>query len=186
MTLSLATRVGALGGAAGGALGTALEPVVERLLADARHRAEELLADADAAVRDTRDAAATQATRILEQARRDGSDAAARAVGATLVEARRRSRRLVLDARRRAYEEVRRDARTQLAARRAAPEAAALRTRLAAVARARLGPETTVTPDDGCGIVASADGRRIDLGTGVLVERAMRSLGDRLAGLWAP
>jgi len=164
----------------------AVRPVAAALIAEAERRAAEIAAAAADDVREVLDSAAREGARILDEARAEGDDAAGRTATTLLVEAQQDARHLILDARRRAYDAVRTEALAELTRRRRTSEAAELRARLAATARARLGPDATVTTgDDDCGIVAVLGDRRVDLRSPVLVDRALRLLGPRLAELWA-
>jgi vacuolar-type H+-ATPase subunit E/Vma4 len=183
MTLTVRGRARS---SAAASIGEAVRPVAAALIAEAERRAGEIRAAAADDERDTLDSAHREARQILDEARAQGDDAARRRATTILVAAHQEARRLVLDARRRAYDAVRAEALAELARRRLSPEATALRSRLAAVARERLGPEATVTTnDDDCGIVAVLGARRVDLQAPVLVDRALRSLGPQVSGLWA-
>jgi vacuolar-type H+-ATPase subunit E/Vma4 len=168
------------------AIEEAVRPVAGALIAEAEQRAREAAAAADDHVRDVLDSATREAERILDEARAEGDAAARRTSTTMLVEAQQEARRLILDAHRRAYDAVRTESLAELARRRQTSEAAELRSRLAAIARERLGQDATVTTDDDdCGIVAVLGDRRIDLRAPVLVDRALRLLGPRITGLWA-
>ncbi|HYA68138.1 MAG TPA: V-type ATP synthase subunit E [Acidimicrobiales bacterium] len=183
MTLAFATRAR---GPAVHAIEEAMRPVAAALIAEAEQRARQIGVAATDDARDVLDVAAREAQDILARARAEGEDAARRTSRAILVDAQQEARRLVLDARRRAYNAVRTEALAELARRSQTPEAVELRSRLAAIARERLGQDASVTTgDDDCGIVAVLGDRRIDLRAPALVDRALRSLGPSVAGLWA-
>ena len=183
MTLAVLPRARAL--AAMASIEEAVRPVADALIAEAEQRAQEIGAAAADDARDLLDSATREGARILDEARAEGDAAARRTSTTMLVEAQQEARRLILDARRRAYDAVRDDALTELTRRRETSEAIELRSRLSETAHERLGRDATVTSEDDCGIVAVLGDRRVDLRAPILVDRALRLLGPRIADLWA-
>lgn len=152
-----------------------LEPYREALLQDARARAGAMREDA------TRDAAARaaeareRADRMVAEARVDGEASAERATAVEHVRARRRARGAVLEARRDVLERLRRAALEAAMAARSEPAYEALLERLSTLARDQLGPDArlVVDPPDAGGVIAEADGRRVDYTLGALVDRIL-------------
>ncbi len=166
-------------------IATDLAPVAAAIVNDALEQARRIEEAAAASERRELEDASRQAEEILAAARAEGDAAGARAAVGLLVDAHREARRAILDAHRRALDALRAGAEAELVRRRRTPEATALRARLAAAARARLGPGAAVTPDDACGVVAVGNGRRLDLRTHVLVDRHLAAMGSSVAELWA-
>ena len=61
-----------------------------------------------------------------------------------------------------------------------------LRDRLAARARAELGPDARITDATDGGLLAEAPGRRLDLSLDALADLAVDALGAEVNRLWAP
>jgi vacuolar-type H+-ATPase subunit E/Vma4 len=154
-------------------LPAALQPVRAALLAAARADADATRArghaDADAVTA----AARAQAAQLTAQARRQGSaDAATEAARATAA-ARRAAHQSVLTARARAYRDLREQARPAVAGLAAEPGFAALRARLTAALRRRLGPGAGVRDSADGGLVGQAGSRRVDLSLSGFADRAV-------------
>jgi hypothetical protein len=158
----------------------------EALLADARRRAEEIVAQAE-----------TQACEQLEPARRqaDALVAAGRAHGeadgrleAAREEAAARfsAHMTVLAEQRASYEELRRRARTAVLALRDDADYPELLERLAAAARRDLGDgaQLQIDPPELGGVLGSAGSRTVDYTLVALADRCIDDLGPRLATLW--
>ncbi|MDF3301499.1 hypothetical protein [Streptomyces tropicalis] len=162
----------------------ALEPVRAALLAEARADAAAEAARARADARETLAAARARADVVLAEARETGRRDGAAAAALDLVHARRDAAHAELAARQAAFDTLRRrvadGVRTEAAHRDGLPEA------LAARAHRLLGPDATITPGPGGGVVAAAPGRRVDLTPAALAERALTRLGARTEDLWAP
>ncbi|MBL0885410.1 hypothetical protein [Myceligenerans indicum] len=164
----------------------ALEPVRSELLRQARTDAARARADAEADARRTRESAAAQAREVVDRARAQGHAQAEAAAEANRVRARRAGRAEELAARRAAHDELRTVAVEAVRLRlRDGPGYPALRETLTEVARRQLGPEADVREDPGGGVVATADGRRLDLTLATLTGRACDGLGAELDGLWS-
>lgn len=165
----------------------ALEPVRRALLEDARAAADRVLADA------TR-----RATRRVEEAERDASAAVESAERRGETSARVRADQALTQARSDAHgrilrveEELRRRLhdRARTAARELVddPRYPELIGTLQRLARDQLGPAAEIEEDPGGrgGIVAVAGSRRVDYTLPALAERALGSLADEEASLWA-
>ncbi|MFC4907081.1 hypothetical protein [Actinomadura gamaensis] len=161
------------------AMQAAARPVAEALLDEARRRAAETVAraraEADAAVA----AAHRRAETILDRARAAGRAEGAALAGADRADARDRARRLVLEARRRVYDELAARVREEMGD-------PALRPVLDAVVRHRLGPGAEIVPAPGGGVTGRAGGRELDLSAAALAEAALAALGTETEELWSP
>jgi len=166
--------------------GDGLAPVRDALLAAADAEAGQVLATAEAAAREMRDAADRQAVAIGAQARADGEAAAEQVLVTERARDRREAHHLALQARRRAWEELRRQAHAAVEALATEPGYPELTARLADIARAKLGDADQIIVDgpDGPGVVARAGRRRVDLRLTVLADRALARLGPRVEELW--
>ncbi|GAA1804968.1 hypothetical protein GCM10009682_28430 [Luedemannella flava] len=170
-----ATTVPPLGGA-DVALETDLAPVVEALLAAARHDAGHILAAARASAEQTTTAAAGRAAQILADAAAAGT-ADARAAGAAQRRAARRSAHgIVLAARRRAYDALIEQARKAVAGLLDGPAAEPVRRQLSEAARQILGPDTQVRVTSDGGILADNGPRRLNLSLAAFVDRAVATV----------
>lgn len=158
----------------------------EALLADARARAQAILAQAE-----------TEAARQIEPARRqaDALVAAARAQGeadgrleATREEAVARfsAHMTVLAEQRASYDELRRRARAAVLSLRGEPDYPELLERLAAAARRDLGDgaQLRIDPPDLGGVLGTAGTRAVDYTLVALADRCVDDLGPGLAALW--
>ncbi|HET8680717.1 MAG TPA: hypothetical protein VFM54_02405 [Micromonosporaceae bacterium] len=150
----------------------ALAPVRDALLAAARADAQRLDAQAQAETDQVLAAARQEAQRLLAEARQRGGAEAEAAVAAEAAGARRRGRAVIMRARREAYESLVTAARAAVAELRGDPAYPATRDRLAAAARAALGPDAGVREAAGGGVVAEAGARRVDLSLSGFAERA--------------
>ncbi len=167
-------------------LEVALGPVTASLAESARQRAEQVLSDADHQADATLAESRSRAETTLEAARESGADAARRRALAIVADARREAREEVLGAQRLVYEHVRAQTLERLRQLAGSPEAAALNERLANFARQRLGVDATVTTPEGeLGVVAQRDGRRMDLTSHTLLERALTNAGAEITELWS-
>ena len=102
------------------------------------------------------------------------------------LDARREARERILRAQRGVYEQVRSFAQDQLNGLVGVPAAKDLNTRLASVARDRLGAKATVeVSKSGVGVIAVQGQRRIDLSCDTLVERELAELAPRIEELWS-
>lgn len=162
---------------------SALQPVRVALIHGAEADAErELVQARQTAGAELAEAWATAAA-ILERAADAGRVDADAVIAAERTAARRSARAVELAAQREVYEELRR--RVAAAVARLA-EDPALRGRLVAAVRARLGPDATVLEAAGGGVVGVAAGRRVDLSLVAVAERAVDALGGEVCELWAP
>jgi hypothetical protein len=166
--------------------GGALEPVRAWLLAAASAEAEHRRAEAaDAAERQVAGARA-EADAILADARAQGTAEGSALAAAEQARSQRLARRLVLQAEREAYEELRTRSRAAVRALRQDPGYPALRERLNRLALAAAGPGARVSEHPDGGVVAEAPGLRVDCTLDGLAERAITALGGEVAELWAP
>ncbi len=165
---------------------SALEPAANALLVSARERAAVLADDAEACYRSVVERAGNEAERMLEEARSQGEAAAVEVAAQELARSRQEARAIVLAARRRAYEAVREAALQGLAACASTPDALALRDRLAALVRERLGADVSVTSEPALDVWASAEtaDRRCVLSAAMLVDHALASRTIDLEALW--
>jgi vacuolar-type H+-ATPase subunit E/Vma4 len=180
MTLDTAPAAGRAG-----AVG-ALEPVRAWLLAAAHADAERLLAKASAEAARLLAEAGAQADAILAEARAQGTAEGSALAAAEQARTRRLARRLLLQAERQAYEELRGGSRAAVRALRRDPGYPALREGLARLALAAAGPGARVSEHPDGGVVAEGPGVRVDCTLDRLAERAIASLGGEVAGLWVP
>ncbi|MEV7687484.1 hypothetical protein [Streptomyces bungoensis] len=162
----------------------ALDPVRAELLRTARASADVVLerarADAEKVLGEARGAAEAVLARARELGAADGADAAGRERTRAVQDA----WAVELAARAEVYAELR--ARIREGVRRALAEGAVPRDRLAAAARALLGPQARLTRAAGGGVTAEVPGRRVDLSADALADRALDGLGARAETLWEP
>ena len=134
--------------------------------------AEQVAAEADAASRRRLDDAARTAEAMLAAARADATAQADRDTAAAMARERRRARTIVLGARRAVYEDLMSRVHVAAVALRTEPAYDRLLEALEGVARRQLGDGAIVVrdPTPSGGIVAEADGRRVDYTLLVLAE----------------
>lgn len=163
-----------------------LEAYRRERLVEARANAERRGAEGESTAAARLDEGARAAAAIIAEARADGAAQADREMAITRVHEQRRSHRIVLEARRRAYEDL--GARARAGARELRPDPAypALLDRLERVSLEQLGDGARVErdPADGGGVVAEAGGRRVDYSLAALAERCLRKLGAEVEQLW--
>ncbi len=154
-------------------------------LEDARANVERIAAEGESMAAARLDKASRAADLIIAEARADGAAQAGREMAITRVHEQRRSHRMVLEARRRAYEDL--GERASAAARELRPDPAypALLDQLERLSREQLGDGARIErdPADG-GVVAEAEGRRVDYSLAALTERCLRRLGAKVEELW--
>jgi len=154
-------------------------------LEEARANAERLAAEGESMAAARIDEASGAAIAIIAEARADGAAQADREMAITRTHEQRRSHRIVLEARRRAYEDL--GTRGRAGARELRPDPAypALLDRLEQLTREQLGDGALIErdPADG-GVVAEFEGRRVDYSLPALVERCLRTLGAEIEELW--
>jgi vacuolar-type H+-ATPase subunit E/Vma4 len=164
-----------------------LEPVHESLLEDAKARADHIIVEATREAAVAVDEAEQEADTEIRRAKRRGETSARVRADQTLAQARGDAHGDVLEHK----EDIRR--RFHLAVRSAAldleddvryPD---LIDMLEVLARNQLGPTARIERDpDGLGGIAAVDGsRRVDYTLPALAERALESLADKVALLWA-
>jgi vacuolar-type H+-ATPase subunit E/Vma4 len=164
----------------------ALEPVRAWLLGAARTDGRRLRAEAAAEADRLLDRARAEAAAILAEAREQGTAEGAALGAAEQARSRRHARRLLLEAERQAYDELRARSRAAARALRDDPGYPALRERLARLAQAAAGPGAVVSDHPDGGVVAEAPGVRVDCSLDGLAARAVDALGGEVTGLWTP
>jgi vacuolar-type H+-ATPase subunit E/Vma4 len=180
MTL-LTTPASGRAGASG-----ALEPVRAWLLASAHAEAERLVTEAAADAQRLLQGVRAETDAILAEARAQGTVEGSALAAAEQARARRLARRLILEAERRAYEELQSRSRAAVRALRQDPGYPALRERLTRLALAAAGPGARVSEHPDGGVLAEAPGIRVDCTLDGLAERAIAALGGEVTELWAP
>ncbi|MEV4701809.1 hypothetical protein [Actinoplanes sp. NPDC049316] len=160
----------------------ALAPVRHALMRRAQAEAGRLRADAEADAARRTGAARARAEEIRGEARRAGSGSA-EAAGATIVAAAGRdARRLVLTARREAYEALRADVRERVAAMVGDPaQCPAFRARI----RTLLGPGAEMEAMPG-GLAGTAGDVRVECTVDGLTDAALAALGSAPEEMWQP
>jgi len=153
-----------------------LAPVRAALLARARRDAQRLLTAAVEDAAAVLDAAGDEVLRIRDQAHAEATEYVASVLASQRARARREARTIVLRAQRAAYDQLLRRAREAVRQLRDDPGYPALLDRLAAMARAELGPDATVREHAHGGVVAEAGGRRISFTLPALADRALAEL----------
>lgn len=150
----------------------ALAPVRAALLAAARAEVGGMVADTDARAAEAVADAEKQALRIRERAREDGSADAAAALAVGRSRSHRRGRAVVLGVRREAYERLRAEAETAVAAIADEADYPAIRDILVTAARGVLGPDADIRGVDGGGIIGRLGDRSVDLSLAGFARRA--------------
>lgn len=162
----------------------AVEPVRAALLRAARAAADR---DVAAAQHDADDvlATATATVSAMHAAAAEAGRAEAAARNARVQAQARRDRRAAeLRGQAAAYAQLRERVRAAVGALPVShPQ---LRDRLAARARAELGPDARITDATDGGLLAEAPGRRLDLSLDALADLAVDALGAEVNRLWAP
>ena len=162
----------------------ALAPVRRALLDDAEHEAAQLVetarADADEQEAAARHRADAEVERAADRARATAAARADRAVEA----ARGQGHTLLLETEAEIWDELADRVRRAVAAMPADPRYPALRERLEQLARRQLGDAATVADDDGGGVVAELEGRRVDYRLSTLADRVLDALADEVGEVW--
>ena len=161
-----------------------LQPLRGSLLAQARAEALALVEAARSDAGDAQAAAGAEAGALIRAAASEREAATGAARERRRQRARREGRAIVLRARRAAYDELRVAALAAAADLLVQPGYPALRERLAAAARARLGPHAEVAEAPGGGVLARAGDRLVDCSLHAMVERCLADLGGDLEELW--
>ncbi|HET9322376.1 MAG TPA: hypothetical protein VFO03_00740 [Gaiellaceae bacterium] len=164
----------------------ATEPLRDAILADAHATAERVLARADEQAEAKLRDAERRGRALVERARAEGIAAAAIVGAHEEARARRIARAAVLAARRELYEDLGRRARSAARELRTQPGYEALLDRLAAGARAQLGPAAEIErdPPDSGGIRASSGARHVDYTLNAIADRCLEQLGAGVEELW--
>jgi hypothetical protein len=163
-----------------------LETAREALLADARSRAQEIVAQAEIDAGEHIEPARRQADALVAAAHAQGEgDGRLEAAREEAVQ-RFSARMTVLAEQRESYEELRRRARAAALALRREAGYPDLLERLAAAARRDLGDgaQLQLDPPEVGGVLGSAGTRAVDYTLVALADRCVDSLGPRLAALW--
>jgi vacuolar-type H+-ATPase subunit E/Vma4 len=163
-----------------------LEPVRVALLAEAETEADGLVSRADEQAAAQVRQAEEQKAALVHRARTEGEAAAALEAAAELARARRRARRVVLEAQRAAYDDVRQQAHVAAQRLRSGERYQELLDRLVARVREELGPDAEIErdPPDG-GVIGRLENRRVDHTLPALVERCLARNAVDLERLWA-
>ncbi|GAB2856353.1 hypothetical protein [Nocardioides pacificus] len=162
-----------------------LGPVRAALLARAEAEAQRLLAEADEEASGVLAQARAEADGIRAAARAQGELDAARELVSARARIRRRARTAVLSAQRDAYAELRARVLDELAGLRGDPGYGAWCDRLRERVQAVLGADARVVDSPSGGVVAEADGRRVECTLVGLADRVIDGLGADVEGLWA-
>jgi len=170
----------------GGDAVSELEVFRSARLAMVSREADTLLADTDASVASELADARREADAILAQARADGIAEAERQMATAQARGQRGARRIVLAARSEAYQDLCDQARVAVLGLRGSSEYPRLLDRLERLARERLGEGVAIErdPPDRGGVIAEAQGRRVDHSLVALVERSIAGLGEEVERLW--
>lgn len=165
---------------------TGLEAYRRARLDEARAAARLVEADTEAASRARLEDATQAAEAMLARARTEAAADADRDGATVMARERRTARRLVLEARRAAYEGMIERVRAGALALRSDPAYGRLLEGLERSARRRLGDGPVVVQEStpGGGIVAEADGRRLDYTLAALADRCAGELGAEVERLW--
>jgi hypothetical protein len=157
----------------------ALAPVRRAITEAARRREQEALDRAGAEADAVLAAAAAEAGDLLAQARAEGARTGAEQAALEAARVRRDAHRTVLAARTAARADLSRRVAAAVEALSTDPRYPALRARLAAECRDRLGPDAEVVEAPGGGVVGRAGSRRLDLSLAVLAALAAEEAIDR-------
>jgi hypothetical protein len=160
-----------------------LAPVKEALIQRSLESAVGLRRAASGEAARVHAGAEAEARAILDAARAAGTAAGEAIAAAETARARRKAREIVLAARRDAYEELRRRIGAAVADLCEEPGFAG---RLARLALDRAGPDAAVEPVPGGGVVAQAQGVRVEMSAEVLTDWALGALGEEVNWLWGP
>lgn len=155
-------------------------------LGEARVVAAAIAAEADISARARIDEATRGASAILDAARAEAAAEAGCEDAGLMVRERARARRIVLTAQRAAYEGLGERVRVAVVALRAESTYSDLLDRLERSAARELGARARIIRDPSGlgGVVAEADGRRVDCTLPVLADRCLRGLGAEVEQLW--
>lgn len=164
---------------------TSLEPLRATLLQRAQAEADRLRAQAQAEAGEAISRAEEQAAEILAQARTRGEAQAAAELSALRSHHQHERRGEILATEQDAYRELLHTATTAVCALRADPGYPALRDSLRDTAVRLLGAEAALVEDPAGGIIATADGRRLDLSLPAIASRALQEIEPEIEGLWA-
>ncbi|MFH8387206.1 hypothetical protein ACH4E7_40910 [Kitasatospora sp. NPDC018058] len=167
-------------GRAGGT--DALAPVRAELLRAARADAEQALAEARHDAERALAAARAEAAAVLYWAVQAGTEEGEAVAAAENAQAARAARARELAAQGEAYTELCRRVAERVRERYESEPGTA--ERLARRARYLLGPDARITAHPDGGLLATAPGRLVDLGTPALVRRALDRLGPEAGTLW--
>lgn len=159
-----------------------MEPARGALLQAARADAEARIADARQEADRALGAAAAEAADITERARRQGAADGAADFAEQVGDARREAAAARLAALGAIHAELVRRVTERVGELYAADPSAG--DQLAARARALLGPDARTSPHPAGGVLATAPGRRVDLGVPALAARVLESCGARVEALW--
>ena len=162
-----------------------LEAYRDARLEEARANAARLATESDSMAAARLDDASHAAVAIIAEARASGAAQADREMAIARAHGQRRAHRIVLEARRKAYEDLGARVRAGALGLKSDATYPVLLDRLAQRSREQLGEGTSIDcdPADG-GVVAGAEGRRVDYSLPALAERCLRGLGAEIEELW--
>jgi vacuolar-type H+-ATPase subunit E/Vma4 len=164
----------------------ALAPVREHMRRGATERAAAIRADARREAAKIIAEARSASEAIMAQARAAGRAEAAPVAAAELGRARREARSTWLRAQRAARDELRRQVRAGVAALQREPGYDRLTGRLTRMAALAAGPDATIAPAPGGGVMARARGVVVDCSLRRLADMALDALGADVRELWTP
>jgi vacuolar-type H+-ATPase subunit E/Vma4 len=162
----------------------ALQPLRRELLRRARSDADSQVAAAREDAAATLARAHARAADLLATARSRGEQRAEAELAAGRAAARHARRAEILEVQRDAFEQLRAASRAAVCGLRDEPGYPLLRENLRRTAKDLLGPDAAITDDPAGGIVAAADGRRIELTLPALADRALDAAAAEIGGLW--
>ncbi|MGZ8437164.1 MAG: hypothetical protein ACXWXR_01325 [Candidatus Limnocylindrales bacterium] len=162
-----------------------LEAYRRARLIEAGAYAERLGAESESMAAARLDEASRAAVATIAEARAEGAAQADREMAIARAHGQRRAHRIVLEARRKAYEDLGSRARQGALGLKSDATYPALLDRLGQRSREQLGEAASIErdPADG-GVVAGAGGRRVDYSLPALAERCLRGLGAEIEELW--
>lgn len=163
----------------------ALQPLENALLAHARADAAAAMSNGRQRAEEIRATARQRASDLADSARNEGRQQAQAEVDTELARKRRQAHALVLAAQRAVYEQLRRRCLDTASALRDDPGYSLLRSQLAGIAAVMLGPSADIQDGPGGGVVASSDGRSVDLSLAALVERELAGRDTEVPELWS-
>lgn len=161
-----------------------LAPVRAALVGDAEAEADRILSSAKSSADDVVAEATAQADAEVERARHRAELAAQANAEQVLARVRSEGHRAVLVSQQQLRQRLIDEVHASVEELRNDPRYPALVDHLEALARTQLGDEAVIEHVPAGGIVAEANGRRVDYRLTALVDRALETLDDEVAALW--